>query len=219
MADGFKNSTKTHYFKGGDMGTKGAAKVAKVMGDFKKGAVKKAVGGPVLPSQAPAAAAAGVARRPTMPSQADNANRVTTMKTGGSMPVESTSARPVKVGRTPEEIRQKAAVARGNRMQALEAIEEAKLMRERPVRGGGLQNRPLGRGAAMDGPVIKRAVGGPALPAQAAARATEALASRPTAPSQAAAGMARRPDRPTQAIQPVRRKGGGLSVMPRGKKC
>ena len=37
MADGFKNSSKTHYFKGGDVGTKGAAKVAKVMGEFKAG--------------------------------------------------------------------------------------------------------------------------------------------------------------------------------------
>ena len=35
--DGYKNSTKTHYFKGGDVGTKGAAKVAKVMGEFKSG--------------------------------------------------------------------------------------------------------------------------------------------------------------------------------------
>lgn len=35
--DGFKNSTKTHYAKGGSVGTKGAAKIAKVMGEFKAG--------------------------------------------------------------------------------------------------------------------------------------------------------------------------------------
>lgn len=35
--DGFKNTTKTQYFKGGSTGTKGAAKVAKVMGEFKRG--------------------------------------------------------------------------------------------------------------------------------------------------------------------------------------
>jgi len=36
--DGFKNSTKTEYFKGGAANeAKGAAKVAKVMGEFKSG--------------------------------------------------------------------------------------------------------------------------------------------------------------------------------------
>jgi len=36
--DGFKNSTKTQYFKGGSSHeAKGAAKVAKVMGEFKSG--------------------------------------------------------------------------------------------------------------------------------------------------------------------------------------
>lgn len=35
--DGFKDSTKTHYSKGGSVGVKGAAKVAKVMGEFKRG--------------------------------------------------------------------------------------------------------------------------------------------------------------------------------------
>lgn len=35
--DGFKDSTKTQYAKGGAGKTKGAAKVAKVMGEFKRG--------------------------------------------------------------------------------------------------------------------------------------------------------------------------------------
>ena len=37
---GYKDSTKTQYFKGGDAhGTKGAAKISKVMGEFKSGAL------------------------------------------------------------------------------------------------------------------------------------------------------------------------------------
>lgn len=68
--------------------------------------------------------------------------------------------------------------------------------------------RKLGRGAAADGPVIKRAMGGPAaLPAKAAPRATEALAARPA-----------RPELPSQANARAYKKG-GMSVMPRGKKC
>lgn len=35
--DGFKDSTKVQYMKGGKVGTKGAAKIAKVMGEFKRG--------------------------------------------------------------------------------------------------------------------------------------------------------------------------------------
>lgn len=54
--DGFKDSTKTHYSKGGPAGVKGAAKTSSVMAGFKRGGM-----------------------------------------------VESTSARPVKVGLTDEE--------------------------------------------------------------------------------------------------------------------
>lgn len=35
--DGFKDSTKVQYFKGGEAGTKGAAKVAQTMSAFKNG--------------------------------------------------------------------------------------------------------------------------------------------------------------------------------------
>ncbi len=44
---GFKDSTRTHHLKGGDVC--GAAKISKVMGDFKRGGepVKKAMGGSI----------------------------------------------------------------------------------------------------------------------------------------------------------------------------
>jgi len=35
--DGYKDSTKVQYMKGGSAGTKGAAKISKVMGEFKRG--------------------------------------------------------------------------------------------------------------------------------------------------------------------------------------
>ena len=34
--DGYKDSTKVQYMKGGSVGTKGAAKISKVMGEFKR---------------------------------------------------------------------------------------------------------------------------------------------------------------------------------------
>lgn len=113
--DGFKNSTKTQYAKGGPVkGARGAAKVAKVMGEFKRGELHSGKGGPEVknPKQAVAIALSEARGAPVK-------------KAAGGM-VESISRRPVKVGLTPEE----QAAERGNRMQGLEAREEAKLMRE-----------------------------------------------------------------------------------------
>ena len=134
--DGFKNSTKTHYMKGGSCEgyakggkVKGAAKIAKVMGEFKSGTLHSgSKKGPEVtnPKQA-VAIAMSEARKAGMKAPVKKNH-------GGSMS-ESTSARPVKIGMTDEEKATAGAVARGNRMQALEGREEAKLMREkRPAR-------------------------------------------------------------------------------------
>jgi len=50
---GFKDTTRTQYAQGGPAGTKGAAKVAKVMGEFKRGALSSSAGPKVTnPKQA-----------------------------------------------------------------------------------------------------------------------------------------------------------------------
>ena len=56
--DGFKNSTKTQYAKGGAAGTKGAAKIAKVMGEFKAGTLHSGKKGPEVTSRKQATAIA-----------------------------------------------------------------------------------------------------------------------------------------------------------------
>lgn len=141
--DGFKNSSKTHYMKGGSCDgyakggkVKGAAKIAKVMGEFKSGTLHSgSKKGPEVtnPKQA-VAIAMSEARKAGMKAPVKKNH-------GGSMS-ESTSARPTDAkGRPISNERLNApegaagAVARGNRMQELEGREEAKLMREkRPAR-------------------------------------------------------------------------------------
>lgn len=127
---GFKDSTKTCYSMGGYAkgGPKGAAKISKVMGEFKAG----------------------------------------TLHSGSK--------------KGPEVKSPKQAVAI--------ALSEA-------------------RDAGAKIPV-KKAMGGPALPAQAAPRATEALAARPALPAQAAA----RPALPSQARRPFE-QGGSVKAAPK----
>ncbi len=130
--DGFKNSTRVQYMKGGSCEgyakggkVKGAAKIAKVMGEFKAGTLHSgSKKGPEVtnPKQA-VAIAMSEARKAGMKAPVKKNH-------GGSMS-ESTSARPVKVGMTDAEKAAAGAVARGNRMQELEGREEAKLMREK----------------------------------------------------------------------------------------
>lgn len=142
--DGFKNSTKTHYMKGGSCDgyakggkVKGAAKISKVMGEFKSGTLHSgSKKGPEVtnPKQAVAIAL----------SEARKAGaKIPVKKKFGGM-VESTSSRPTDAkGRPISNDRLNApegaagAVARGNRMQRLEGDEEAKLLllaKKRPAR-------------------------------------------------------------------------------------
>ena len=166
--DGFKNSTKTHYMKGGSCDgyakggkVKGAAKIAKVMGEFKSGALHSgSKKGPEVtnPKQAVAIAL----------SKARKAGaKIPVKKAGGGRMSESTSSRPVdSKGRpisdemlsTPDRIRRLSGQA-----DPYEPI---------PKSGpGAVKRRPLGRGAARDiptplfprdprVPLIKRSHGG-----------------------------------------------------------
>lgn len=155
--DGFKNSTKTHYMKGGSCDgyakggkVKGAAKIAKVMGEFKSGALHSgSKKGPEVtnPKQAVAIAL----------SEARKAGaKIPVKKYGGGRMSESTSSRPVDSkgrpisneqlgvsargaagmgGMTEAEKRAMAAtLARAERMQAEEAGESRMVRRPRDPR-------------------------------------------------------------------------------------
>lgn len=170
--DGFKNSTRVQYMKGGSCEgyakggkVKGAAKIAKVMGEFKAGTLHSgSKKGPEVtnPKQA-VAIAMSEARKAGMKAPVKKAG-------GGSMMKENITSRPVKVGMTPEEKAAAAALARAERIQREEAAESA-IMRDRNARPV-IKPRPLGRGAARDivagkgvpvasrEPMIKRAQGG-----------------------------------------------------------
>lgn len=142
--DGFKNSTKTHYSKGGGVGPKGAAKVSKVMGEFKAGTLHSGKKGPEVtnPKQAIAIALSEARRHPMK-------------KAGGG----AVSARPVdSKGRrisndelsTPERI-----LAKSGRADPYERMPQTGPAQPK--------RRPLGRGAALDIPSakpIQRKMGG-----------------------------------------------------------
>lgn len=125
----FKDSTKTQYSKGGPVGPKGAAKVAKVMGEFKRGSLHSGADGPKVKSrkQAVAIALSEARRNP--------------MKKAEGGRVENISSRPLKVGKTDEEH----TAERMMRSAALEAREEQALMRQPAPRPAPQRNLPPAR--------------------------------------------------------------------------
>ena len=134
--DGFKNSTKTHYSNGGGVGPKGAAKVSKVMGEFKSGTLHSGKKGPKVtnPKQAVAIALSEARRNPMK------------KKFGGevsSRPVDSKGRRiSDEELSTPGNI-----LAKSGRADPYEPMP--KTGPDKPKR------KPLGRGAAHDIPLIK----------------------------------------------------------------
>ena len=88
----FKDSTKTQYAKGGAVGPKGAAKIAKVMGEFKRGTLHSGSGREVgSRKQAIASALSEARQRPIK-----NAG-------GGRVYAENVTRRPERMGRTDDE--------------------------------------------------------------------------------------------------------------------
>ena len=219
--DGFKNSTKTHYMKGGSCDAyakggkvKGAAKISKVMGEFKAGTLHSgSKKGPEVsnPKQAVAIAL----------SEARQAGAKIPKKANGGLMREGVSTRPVTAtGRrmsmeemsTPDNVR--AGAKRAERMQGMEAREEAKLMRE-------------ARESRKVGPKVREAVSERRTMEQ---RETRTPLDRrlSTLPSKAEMQMARRgPAGAGFSVEPLVNsvrgalglKKGGLATMPRGKKC
>ena len=245
----FKNSTRTQYMKGGSCegyakggSVKGAAKISKVMGEFKAGTLhsgskkgpevtskkqataialsearkagakipqpvqKKSLGG-ILKAMSPAAALlssdagqaiaksgliGGIVGGPLL------ASLLKKKQSGQPMtPAETQQLAQAQQGQTAMKKGGKVmkkgdggAVARGNRMQALEGREEAKLMREK---------RPAPR------------------PAPRPSKAVPVASSEPKVRNPL---MDRLTQLPSQRGEfPVRKAGGGLAAMPKGKKC
>lgn len=137
---GFKDSTKVQYARGGDVGVKGAAKIAKVMGEFKRGELHSgSKKGPEVTNKKQAAAIAfSEARKAGL--------KVPVKKARGGMMEENITSRPVKIGMTEKEKEMAATLARAERIQAEEA-RESRMMRKMPPRDPRV-------------PLIKRASGG-----------------------------------------------------------
>ena len=135
---------------------------------------------------------------------------------GGSMDrsmLESTSARPVKVGLTPAEKAGGAAIARGNRIAREEAGEE-KIMRMAAPK----DDFRARHGIEVEKTTIKR------IPADAVDRERAARAARAAKPTRGPAGQSYTGvPLIDNAVNAVRRatglKKGGLAVMPKGKGC
>lgn len=134
--DGFKNSTKTHYSNGGGVGPKGAAKVSKVMGEFKAGTLHSGKDGPKVtnPKQAVAIALSEARRKPMKKAGGGAVSSRPTDGKGRRISDEELS--------TPPHI-----LAKSGRADPYERMPATGP--DKPKR------RPLGRGAAHDIPLIK----------------------------------------------------------------
>ena len=158
--DGFKNSTKTHYMKGGYAkggDAKGAAKISKVMGEFKSGALHSgSKGGPKVTSKKQAVAIAMSEAGKAKPVKKAMGGAVDLNR--GGVPREGVSTRPIskRTGKpaTEAEMRQrqrdfgdmtdaeiKALLGRANRASAAEAGERV-LIRRGPA-GAGFSSEPM----------------------------------------------------------------------------
>lgn len=196
--DGFKDSTRTHYMRGGAYEgyakggkVKGAAKIAKVMGEFKAGKLHSgSKKGPEVtnPKQAVAIAL----------SEARKAGaRIPVKKAAGGQP----TAEEIRRSRQQDEQLRKVQVSPAEQkvLQSAERVTKVENETKMPKKamGGMMTKAPIvdtsrrrGVPVASTKPMIVNTTGN-------MARAVPAL-----------------------ARGPVRRlKGGGLAVMPRGKKC
>ena len=213
--DGFKNSTKTHYMKGGSCEgyakggkVKGAAKIAKVMGEFKAGKLHSgSKSGPEVtnPKQATAIALseareAGASIKPIKRGPGGRATLADLERansdTGGM------SKRAVEAAGE--------AIARGNRV----AVEEGK------------ESRLVGRRATprtREATVENTRTYSRAEPAEPMSDLNRRLSTLPSQRGELRRGPAGSGFSVTPLVSTVRNvlglKKGGLSAMPRGKKC
>jgi hypothetical protein len=142
--DGFKNSTKTQYFKGGTAHeAKGAAKVAKVMGEFKSGKLHSgSKHGPEVTSKKQATAIAM--------SEARKAGAKMPMKKAGGGSVEADDVLLSRM--TPEEIAMGAAGIRAARARLAKAPPSGPAKKLPPKAVPVAPKRPLVEPASEYGP-------------------------------------------------------------------
>jgi hypothetical protein len=201
--DGFKNSTRVQYMKGGSCegyakggSVKGAAKIAKVMGEFKAGTLHSgSKKGPEVTSKKQATAIALSEAR----------------KAGAKIPMKKAHGGPVKMfeGGTYNE--------RGKRATMAEIAAEDRRMANRKPPVEGVSSRPTD----SSGRRASNADLGMAVPAK-----------KPVAKGAAPRGMGAMSDREMQMLKAaaakkgvpahsgkpmIRRKTGGLTAMPKGK--
>lgn len=214
MADGFKNSTKTHYMKGGACEgyakggkVKGAAKISKVMGEFKAGKLHSgSKSGPEVTSKKQATAIAL--------SEARKAGaKIPVKKAFGGLMDEGVSTRPVdKKGRrmtmdemnTPERILAKSGKTDPyEKMPARDRNSNAEMVKlavsRVPARERNTDAELTALQARLQRPVTKAEMD--------AARAARGKGSFRNIPLVG------------KAMDALGLKKGGLAVMPRGKKC
>lgn len=208
--DGFKDSTRTHYMKGGSADcyakggkVKGAAKISKVMGEFKSGKLHSgSKKGPEVtnPKQAVAIAL----------SEARKAGaRIPVKKGGGGVISSRPTEEEVRQSRRQDEQLRRVEVSprEGRVLQSAERTTKLENETKMPRKAmGGLMAAPGATPTAKPAPVeVSRPRGVPV------------MASKPMI-TNTTGNMARAVPAPVRG--PVRRlKGGGLAVMPRGKKC
>ena len=185
--EGFKDTTKTQYSHGGSVAAKGgrtgptAVKAVNVASKSGSPVQKKGLGG--LLKVAGKSGILGV-----------SGALATTMNKGGKVLKKRDGG---DIG---------AAVARGNRMQALEAREEAKLMREVPKKGGSVKDvrKKLGS-QATPSEIQAMALGSQATPSEIRALQADSKRSRMRGP--AGAGYNSYPLIPDVIEGPLRRMG------------
>lgn len=199
--DGFKNSTKTHYAKGGDVkGAKGAAKMAKVLGEFKRGELHSgSKGGPKVSSPKQAVAIA-----------MSEARKAPMKKAGGGM-VDGTSSRPTNSrGRPATNFElgigddDEGAVARGNR-QPYERMPKDLASEIPPVPRSKPRSLTVERTVVSESPAPRTAL-------------DRKLSKLPSQKGEMGKGSFKREPLVNRMLGAVGLKKGGLAAMPRGKK-
>ena len=219
MADGFKNSTKTHYMKGGACEgyakggkVKGAAKISKVMGEFKAGKLHSgSKSGPEVTSKKQATAIALSEAR----------------KAGAKIPVKRNEGTPM--GRGPEGISTRPVDKKGRRM-TMDEMNTPERILEKSGRADPYEKMPA-RDRNSNAEMVKLAVS--RVPARerntdAELTALQARLQRPVTKAEMEAARAARGKGSFRSIPLIGKamdalgmKKGGLSAMPKGKggKC
>ena len=201
--DGFKNSTKTHYAKGGSTGTKGAAKIAKVMGEFKAGTLHSgSKKGPEVTNRKQATAIALSEAR----------------KAGAKIPVKRAKGTPMGMG--PESVSSRPKDSKGRPI-SMEELSTPERIMAKSGRADPYEKMPKnGPKAKPRTLAVERVSVTEEGPRTALDRKLSTLPSQrgETRPAQRGKGSFRSIPLVGAAMDALGLKKGGLAAMPRGKK-